>query len=497
MSKQKLTALLTALALVLGLCGASVLAAPDSGEADTSQSASSGASSGGEADISAPEGEEVPASSEKRPQAPDASGTEDPAAGTEEPGQYADAAPDGSGAGDASAEGADPEGSEGAEDGGEDGTGGVPELPAPDPVGTISFANLGSRMRANSFSLLALEENIAAVESLDYEKMTEEIRDSINELAEMQWMLIVMGQSMAAQSLQAQYDALRDTFDDLKEGKLQQDNADIVRQLRNTQDQLVITGEFLYIALAEMEMNDKSLQRSLTALDRTVREMELRYDLGQVSALQLQETRSGRTSMASGKETLETNIRSMKYQLEMLLGAELTGNIQLQGLPQVTNAELEAMDQETDLAAAKAASWTLYDAGLTLKDAEQAYKDAGKQYSYNEKKYQFLQAKHTWQAAQYTYQATVQNYENSFRTLYLQVKDYKQVLDAARTSLAVEKANLEATQLKYDQGTVSQNTLLTAQDDVATAQEKVDGAAIDLFSAYHNYRWAVDYGILN
>lgn len=52
-------------------------------------------------------------------------------------------------------------------------------------------------------------------------------------------------------------------------------------------------------------------------------------------------------------------------------------------------------------------------------------------------------------------------------------------------------------QLKYEQGTISYNELLTAQDDLAAAQDEVDTAAINLFSTYNTYRWAVDYGILN
>ena len=83
------------------------------------------------------------------------------------------------------------------------------------------------------------------------------------------------------------------------------------------------------------------------------------------------------------------------------------------------------------------------------------------------------------------------------RSLYLQVKDYQQVLAAARTSLAVEEDSFAAAQLKFEQGTISQNALLEAKDKVSAAQETVDGAEIDLFSAYNNYRWAVDRGILN
>ena len=70
-------------------------------------------------------------------------------------------------------------------------------------------------------------------------------------------------------------------------------------------------------------------------------------------------------------------------------------------------------------------------------------------------------------------------------------------MDAARTALAVEQDNYAVDQLKYEQGTISENTLLTAKDDLDTAQDTVNTAQRNLFSAYNNYRWAVDYGILN
>ena len=91
----------------------------------------------------------------------------------------------------------------------------------------------------------------------------------------------------------------------------------------------------------------------------------------------------------------------------------------------------------------------------------------------------------------------MQSFELSFRTLYAQVKDYQQVLQAAQIALAVEQDNYSVDQLKYEQGTISGNTLLTAKDDLATAQDTVNTAQRNLFSAYNNYRWAVDYGILN
>ena len=97
--------------------------------------------------------------------------------------------------------------------------------------------------------------------------------------------------------------------------------------------------------------------------------MELRYTLGQISALQLSEVKTGRTALESGLETLRMNVKSYKLQLEMLIGAEQTGEIALSPLPEVTAEQLAEIDLESDLAAAKERSYELYEAKQTLEDA--------------------------------------------------------------------------------------------------------------------------------
>ena len=372
-----------------------------------------------------------------------------------------------------------------------------PELIPPDAVGTVSFANVSRRLRENNLSVLSLEENINAIKAIDYDKMTDDIRKSLNGIADAQWFLTISGNSFAAKSMSSSYESLKDTFDDIRDGKLQEDNEAVIRQLENAQDQVAMAGESLYIALTEMELNGQTLSRSITALDRTIKELNLRYDLGQISALTLEQTKAGRTSALSGQETLTMNIGTYKTQLEQMIGAELTGKIKLQGLPQVTAQQLAAMDLDKDLAAAKEASYTLFAAQRTLDDARDDFKDTAEANMYSTGKYQYVTAQHQWQAAQYTYNAAVQSFETSFRTLYLQVKDYQQVLQAAKTALATEQDNFTAAQKKHDLGNLSDNALADAKDKVSEAQDKVDGAAIDLFSAYNNYRWAVDHGILN
>ena len=367
----------------------------------------------------------------------------------------------------------------------------------PDAEGTVSFANLESRMRSGYYSLLSLEETLNSLRVIDYEKMTDDLRDGINAIVDAQWYMTIMGNSVAAQSLQSSYESLHKTFDDLHSGKFQEDQANLMRQLENAQDQIVMAGESLYIALVELDRTDATLGRSLATLERTLAELDVRFEMGQISALTLSEAKAGRTSLISGRETLNMNRTSLRYQLQSMLGTQLDGKLILAGLPALAQSDLDKMDLDADLEKAKAASYDLLAANATLEDAREAYEDACNEYNSSLYKYEFVSAQHTWNAAQHTYDAAVQNYELSFRSLFAQVKDYAQVLSAAQTTLAVKKDNLSAAQIKFEQGTISQFDLLDAEDAVAEAQDTVASAEIDLFTAYNNYCWAVERGILN
>lgn len=369
---------------------------------------------------------------------------------------------------------------------------------APDAEGTLHFENLSARMRTGNYTLLSLEENIAAIECIDYDKMYEDLRNGLNSIASAQWGLIQMGQgeSYTYETLTQRYDALRKTFDDIKEGKLQQDNADLVRQLRNAQASLLAAGESLYVGLLALEDQSAALTRQTAALDRTIEEVKLRYELGQVSAMTLQQTEAGKAQMESGKAAIDAAAAQLRRQLNAMIGEELTAPLTLNALPGVTAEQLAAMDVEKDLEKAKAVSYGLYAAKLTLDDADEEYKDKAGDLGYNKDNYEYIAVKHQWQAAQYTYNAAVQSFELSFRSLYDSVQSYASALNAAKVSLECERSDLAAAQLRYEQGTISENALHTAEDELYTAQDTVSGAERDLFTAYNNYRWAVDYGLL-
>ena len=362
----------------------------------------------------------------------------------------------------------------------------------PDPLGQVRFSSVEQRIRENNLQILALNEQIAALEEIDYEKQLDKLRRALNSLAGSQWTMLEMGMgsSYAYDQMNQSYSALRRQFDAIWDGDLQEDNAGIVRQLKNLEDQIALGGETMYMAILAMESQEDGLERQLAALDRQLEELRLRHKLWQISTLTLTEAEAGRASLASGLETLRMNIRVYKAQLETLLGAEQTGSIQLGGVPQVTAKQLSDMDLEAGLASAKEASYELFDAKRTLKGTQDAYHGIG---DYTPT----LNAEHGWPAAKYTYNNTVQNYEMKFRTLYAQVKDYKQILEASKVSASSKEASYAAAELKYRQGNISKNTLLTAEDELTAAKEAVRSAENDLFTAYNNYCWAVKTGILN
>lgn len=383
----------------------------------------------------------------------------------------------------------------------------------PDPVGSITFGNLSRRMHEGNLQMRSIQENIDILEELDYDDLKDDLRDQLNEIASAQWSMVTSSKQMIQSGMMSDYEyhsaydqmdkaynAVREQYDAIKEGDMQKDNADTIRQLKNLQNQIVMAGETTYIALAAMDLQQDGLERQLAALDRQITELDLRYELGHISSLTLKQARSGRASLSSGLATLGMNLDVYKGQLELLIGAEITGNISLGALPAVSQEELDAMDLEKDLETAKANSWALYEASETHREAREKYNgyggDYGQSYAADGDR-AYTQARHTYYSAKYTYDNTVQNFELGLRSLYLKVKDCWQILSAARTALAVEQDNYAAAQLKQSQGTLSQNALLEAGDKLKEAREKVAGAENDLFSAYNTYRWAVDYGILN
>lgn len=491
MHKHNLTALLLAAALTAGLCAGTVLAGgdePDSNSAPAESLLISPAPTGGLLISPAPGAQQPGASQEDTPAAdlPDADGTPRTSIIVD---------------GNASS---------------------TQDTLVEDEKGTLSFENLERLISANNLNYLSLEESLNSIRAVDYKEMKTGLNVALRMLKAQQSQMeqLVEGTMAAIEGLKAtgtdlsslsgaliaypqatiyslstQIASYESTLSDLENGVIKDEYTAAAKQLSNAQKQIVMGGETLYISLLGLDQTAQALQRQLTALDRTLEELELRYEMGQISALTLAEAKAGRTSLVSGIQTLDMNRTALTRQLEAMVGLDITGTTQLQPLTAVTAEQLSAMSHDKDLEKAMQKSYTLYAARKAFYDADDDLSALYKNSAAAD--YEFDVAEYTADAAKLSMKAAEQTYELGFRSLYDTVHDQSRVLAAARTALAVKEDNLAAARLKYEQGTLSRNALLAAQDARDDAQDTVDTAAVDLFTSYNNYCWAVEHGILN
>ncbi|MCD7791799.1 MAG: hypothetical protein LUG92_00150 [Oscillospiraceae bacterium] len=371
----------------------------------------------------------------------------------------------------------------------------VESAEAAEAVSAIEWADLEASIRENSLSGQIIAESISGIEAVNYDDMAENLRDQLNALATAEWYMLEYG--LDATTVANTYDTLRDTFDDLMDGKIQEDYADAAWQLRDSANQLVAAGQTLYITLLSLEQSAADVERGIATIDRSLTEMNLRRSLGQVSDQTVTALEQTRATTVSSLETLNTNIATYKAQLQTLIGAEPTGDLTLGALPTDDTTDWSAIDYDADLAAAKAVSWTLRDADVTLDDAAEDWDDAQDDYRVNSiNEYLRVQAEHTWNAAQITWQSAYQSFETSFKTLYDALADCEQVYQSKLDTLEYQKTLLATAETQYSYGSVSLSSVRDAEDSVASAESDVYSAWLDLFSARLAYQNAVQYGIV-
>lgn len=368
----------------------------------------------------------------------------------------------------------------------------------------LAFEDLRDKVLEGSLTARMLQESIASIDAMDYTDMYQSLNAQMTSLEAAQKMYAQIPvstpmegamQGFVISNLASSYASLSATVSDLASGKLQKDSAAARKQLKNAQDLTVVGAESLYFAILELEQTKETLRRNLTALDRQLEEMELRYELGQISALTLEQVRNGRATLQSNLSTLEMNLRRCKLQMQSMVGADLNGSLVLGPLPALSQGLVDSMDYKPDLEEAKTRSYDLFAAKKKLDEAGDTYDDTRASYAQNT--YNVRSARHTYEAALYEYKMAVQSFEMNFRNAFDSVKDYQQVLRSAQTSLAFQENTYASQELKYRQGTISHNALLDAEDQLTEAKEAVETARRNLFTAYRTYYWAVNYGVMS
>lgn len=389
----------------------------------------------------------------------------------------------------------------------------------------VSWEDLAERVRTGSFGALAVSEQIQQIESIDYDKMEKNLRDQINEIGKLQSQILgsagggavdgtlppasqnpgdIVNAAMNAAAMQAElsasmnalesaYNSLRPVYDDLRNGKTQKENTDTVRLLKDGVEQIVAGSQSLYLSILSLEQTYADGLRGIEAIDRSLTELRLRQQLGQVSKQTVQGLEQTRANTVTQMAALESSIATCKAQLQSLMGEEPNGQLTLEGLPELEEATLEALDPVADLESAKEKSAELFSAGKTLQDAKEEWATCG----FAPGNFRRVMAEHAWNAAQMTYQSKVQSFETGFQTLYRTINDDRIAVQNKTEAVDYAETVLQSEKTRFDRGLISKNKLAEAQDNLTAAQSELDGARLKLFQDYHAYQNAVNLGILN
>lgn len=241
--------------------------------------------------------------------------------------------------------------------------------------------------------------------------------------------------------------------------------------LNDAINQIVKGTETLYIGIVTMESSVDALQRGLDAMDRAVAIYEKQYELGMASQYDVESINYQRSSLASQMESLLFQIETSKITLEGMCGLELRGTVALGKLPMPTQEELDAIDYEKDMPIGQRRNVDVLNAQEELDNDSTT------------------PGKHTLQAAKDTF-------AYNFKVLCMTVEEKERLVGVAEEALSFQQRTFEITEKKYELGMISQEEYRTGESDLLAAQESVNAAQLELFTAYRNYIWARDYGLI-
>ncbi len=415
---------------------------------------------------------------------------------------------------------------------------------------SISFDEIRGRVWSNNLTLKSARESLKSAQAMDWDEAIGEMADAIadledqielmtesskNALAAAQTALTTLlsgllstgdaiqdaGESMDASglssalmgvismvvsgnlaqmqvaTLESTLESMEEQLEDLKEQKedYQKTLEDTEHQIDYAANQTVAGAESLYLSILSTEMQLEGLKESQEATQRTLEEVQLRYDLGQVSQLVLLQTQNASESVDNSVASLENTISTLYSSLQSLLGDTPTGQMTLTTTPSVTDRQIEGISYNAGLSRAKENSYTLYSSARSVENAEEEMNDALREEGKDS--YQYEMAAYAYQSAVYQDQAAIAQFELSFQNLYKAIAPAQATLKDKENSLAYEEKVYAAAEKKHELGLLSDNGLLEAQITLHTAQRDVQAAKLDLFTAYHSYNQAVQYGLVS
>lgn len=294
-------------------------------------------------------------------------------------------------------------------------------------------------------------------------------------LASVQRDINVMKATVSA--TQMGFGALDDAVDDAKDD-LEDTYIKTKKQLDNATNQLVMGAQSAYIGVITSNNGIATLDRNLAALDRNLAVLETQNKIGMASDIAVENLRQSKRSVDAQRETLLLMRENAQRQLALLLGEAADVEVHPTTTPSVSYQDLHTIDYEKDIVEARKNSYAIWAKQDAVEDASNDYEDA------------VTSSLDAYDAAKIDLEATKDSFTDTFYQLYQDVKDKERLLETAQTAYKNQQANYKVTELQYQRGMVSKLDYLTAGDTLAEAQDNVQTAELNLFTAFNTYDWA-------
>lgn len=358
------------------------------------------------------------------------------------------------------------------------------QLKSENSAGTLHFESLRAALNKYNENILSLEGQIRDLGNtsastgtlwdavLGIQEMQQRVRHAIEVVSE-------SGDPVAEPlkiALESQYAILQmqaATMDGQRQSIV--DSDDSIESAKNTMNdainQVVKGAETLYIAILTMQDGLDAMERGLETLDRAVAITEKQQELGMASAYDVEKMRHQRSQLQSQIESMKFQITSSKLTLEGMCGMELNGTVELAPLPELTDAQLDAVNYDKALSTAMGRNVDVMNAEIKFNS------DSG---GVN---------RHSLAAAKRSFAA-------SFKTVCLTIPEDRRLVAAAQETVDFQQRTFDIAAKKYELGMLSHEEYLSAQNDLTSTQDDLRSAKRDLFSAYRAYENAVQYGLI-
>ena len=341
-----------------------------------------------------------------------------------------------------------------------------------DQIASYELQNISLSQQAAGYQASADELYKAAEATQDAttKAALEAQADAMDLLAKQAQMSIAMNNGIIS--------GLEDSQEDAKH-QIEDTYASTKNQLDNAADQIVIGAETQYITLVTIKNNIDTLNRSISAVDRSIAVMQTQLEIGMASELDLKALENQRQTLQSNLESLKSQQETLQQSLSIMLGNEVGTSVGVETLPYVSEYKLDNINYDEDLEQAMDNSYAIWQKADTARKASNEYMDSS------------YMTDDAYQAAKIDLEATKKQTENSFKALYDTLLEKQRLLEQANENLTFAEKNFKVSEVKYNIGNISKLEYENAKDTLESSKDAIKTAEVELFTAYNNYQWGI------